>query len=113
MSDVTTAPVLEVARAFFDACETGKGWEGCQQFCTPDATFSAQAEPLEDVSHLGAVHRLDEGPADDPPRRPLRAEVVRADESEITSSRTRCSRHHPAKAAPSHRREAPVRTTST
>jgi predicted ester cyclase len=52
MSEVTTAPVLEVARAFFDACETGKGWEGCQQFCTPDATFSAQAEPLEDVSTL-------------------------------------------------------------
>jgi predicted ester cyclase len=52
MSDVTTAPVLEVARAFFDACETGKGWEVCGQFCTPDASFSAQAEPLEDVHTL-------------------------------------------------------------
>jgi steroid delta-isomerase-like uncharacterized protein len=52
MSEVTTAPVVEVARAFFDACETGKGWEVCQQFCTPDATFSAQAEPLEDVRTL-------------------------------------------------------------
>lgn len=52
MSEVTTAPVVEVARGFFDACETGKGWEVCRQFCTPDATFSAQAEPLEDVHTL-------------------------------------------------------------
>ena len=52
MSEVTTGPVVEVARAFFDACETGKGWEGCQQFCTPEATFSAQAEPLDDVHTL-------------------------------------------------------------
>jgi predicted ester cyclase len=52
MSEVTTAPVVDVARAFFDACETGKGWEVCQQFCTPDASFSAQAEPLDDVHTL-------------------------------------------------------------
>jgi len=52
MSEVTAAPVLEVAHAFFDACETGKGWEGCQQYCTPDATFSAQAEALEGVDTL-------------------------------------------------------------
>lgn len=52
MSEVTTAPAVEVARAFFDACETGKGWEVCQQFCTPDASFSAQAEPLDGVHTL-------------------------------------------------------------
>jgi len=52
MAPVTMAPAVEVARAFFDACETGKGWEGCRQFCTPDATFSAQAEPLADVHTL-------------------------------------------------------------
>lgn len=52
MSEVTTAPVVEVARAFFDACETGKGWDGCRQFCTSDASFSAQAEPLRDVHTL-------------------------------------------------------------
>jgi predicted ester cyclase len=52
MSEVTTAPVVQVARAFFDACETGKGWEVCQQFCTPEASFSAQAEPLDDVRTL-------------------------------------------------------------
>ena len=52
MSEVTAAPVLEVAHAFFDACETGKGWEVCEQYCTPDATFSAQAEPLEGIGTL-------------------------------------------------------------
>jgi hypothetical protein len=52
MSGVSTAPIVGVAQGFFEACETGKGWEVCQQFCTPDATFSAQAEPLEDVRTL-------------------------------------------------------------
>jgi hypothetical protein len=52
MSGVSTAPIVGVAQGFFDACETGQGWEVCQQFCTPDATFSAQAEPLEDVRTL-------------------------------------------------------------
>jgi steroid delta-isomerase-like uncharacterized protein len=42
----------EVARAFYDACETGKGWDVCQQYCAPDATFEAQAEPLADVHTL-------------------------------------------------------------
>jgi predicted ester cyclase len=52
MAEATMVPVLEVARAFFDACDKGKGWEVCQQYCTPDATFSAQAEPLADVHTL-------------------------------------------------------------
>jgi steroid delta-isomerase-like uncharacterized protein len=52
MAPVTVSPTVEVARAFFDACETGKGWEACRQYCTPDATFSAQAEPLADVQTL-------------------------------------------------------------
>ena len=42
----------ETARQFFDACETGKGWEGCQQHCHPDATFSAQAGALAGVNTL-------------------------------------------------------------
>ena len=32
--------------------ETGKGWEECQRYCQTDATFSAQAEPLADVTTL-------------------------------------------------------------
>jgi predicted ester cyclase len=41
-----------VAEAFFEACETGKGWEVCSAYCTPNATFSAQAEPLFDIKTL-------------------------------------------------------------
>ena len=40
--------MLDTAMAFFDACETGKGWDACRQYCTPDATFSAQADALAD-----------------------------------------------------------------
>ncbi len=42
----------EVAEGFFEACETGQGWEGCAGFCTHDATFSAQAEPLARITNL-------------------------------------------------------------
>jgi steroid delta-isomerase-like uncharacterized protein len=44
--------ITRVAEEFFEACETGKGWEVCQVFCTPDATFSAQAEPLLEIHTL-------------------------------------------------------------
>lgn len=44
--------MLDTAMAFFDACETGKGWDACRQYCTPDATFSAQADALADVRTL-------------------------------------------------------------
>ncbi len=46
------ASIVETANAFFTACETGKGWDGCKAFCKPGATFSAQAEPLTDVKTL-------------------------------------------------------------
>ena len=44
--------ITETAHDFFDACETGKGWAGCQAYCTPDASFAAQAEPLADTRTL-------------------------------------------------------------
>ena len=44
--------IATLAEAFFDACETGKGWEGCGAYCTSDATFSAQAEPLKEIMTL-------------------------------------------------------------
>lgn len=44
----------EAAEQFFDACETGKGWEVCGQYCHPNATFSAQAEALRGVDTLEA-----------------------------------------------------------
>lgn len=42
------------ARAFFDACETGKGWDGCKAYCHADAGFSAQSGALADVTTLEA-----------------------------------------------------------
>ena len=44
--------IAATARKFFEACETGKGWEGCKEFCTPNATFAAQAEPLAETRTL-------------------------------------------------------------
>jgi predicted ester cyclase len=44
--------IVETAERFFQACETGQGWQGCEQYCQPDATFSAQAAALEDVDTL-------------------------------------------------------------
>jgi predicted ester cyclase len=46
--------IRERAEHFFDACETGKGWEVCREFCHPDATFSAQAGALADVQTVEA-----------------------------------------------------------
>merc|ERR1712072_203618 len=37
------AHAMEIARSLYDKCETGAGWEGCKEFCTPDSTFSCQA----------------------------------------------------------------------
>lgn len=42
------------ATAFFDACETGKGWDGCKHWCHADASFSAQADTLADTTTLSA-----------------------------------------------------------
>ena len=41
--------IRETAEQFFDACETGKGWDGCQTYCHDGATFSSQAGALEGV----------------------------------------------------------------
>ena len=46
--------ITETAADFFAACETGKGWAGCQAYCTPQASFAVQAEPLADVRTLQA-----------------------------------------------------------
>ncbi len=38
------------ATKFFVACESLEGWSGCQAYVMPDATFTAQCEPLIDVT---------------------------------------------------------------
>src|SRR5437016_14148466 len=48
------ANITSIAKEFFEACEAGKGWEGCRAFCLPNATFSAQSEPLAEIRTLQA-----------------------------------------------------------
>jgi predicted ester cyclase len=47
-----SASITTVAEAFFAACEAGKGWEVCRAYCLPNASFSAQAEPLLGITTL-------------------------------------------------------------
>lgn len=46
--------IKETAQRFFDACETGKGWQACQQYCHPGATFAAQAGALAGIDTVEA-----------------------------------------------------------
>ena len=50
------AIIEAIAERFFEACETGQGWQECQQYCHEGATFSAQDAALEGVDSLEA-HR--------------------------------------------------------
>ena len=43
---------LTTANQFFEACETGKGWEGCKSYCHPEASFSSQTTVLAEISTL-------------------------------------------------------------
>jgi ketosteroid isomerase-like protein len=42
----------ETAQAFFEACETGKGWDGCKPFCHEGAGFACQADALAEITTL-------------------------------------------------------------
>ena len=46
--------ILGPAKQFFEACETGQGWDTCQAFCQPGATFSSQTTALAGISTLEA-----------------------------------------------------------
>ena len=48
------ATITEISKQFFAACESGKGWGACRGYCTADAGFSAQAEPLAEIHTLEA-----------------------------------------------------------
>ncbi len=43
---------IDQARQFFESCETGKGWDACQAYCHPDATFSAQSKAIADIDSV-------------------------------------------------------------
>ncbi len=44
--------IASSARDFFDACETGRGWDACKAWCHDGATFSCQADALADTTTL-------------------------------------------------------------
>ena len=46
--------IKATAEQFFEACETGKGWDTCQRYCHADASFSVQAGALAGVETLQA-----------------------------------------------------------
>jgi hypothetical protein len=52
VGDIFMTAITQTAEQFFKACETGQGWDGCSGFCTPEATFLAQAEPLAGINSL-------------------------------------------------------------
>jgi len=53
--------IREVAEQFFHACESGKGWEGCSQYCHSGGTFAAQAEAVADIDTLKGYTEWMEG----------------------------------------------------
>ena len=44
--------ITQTAHAFFEACETGKGWDACKQYCATNATFAAQSEAIGEINSL-------------------------------------------------------------
>jgi predicted ester cyclase len=48
------ASIVDTAAQFFDACETGQGWQACARYCHSGATFSAQTGALEGMNTLEA-----------------------------------------------------------
>ena len=42
--------ISDTALQFVDACDTGKGWEVCAQWCHEGASFSCQADALADLA---------------------------------------------------------------
>jgi hypothetical protein len=53
--------ITETALAFFSACDGGKGWDACKEWCHEDATFSCQADALADVNTLAAYVEWEKG----------------------------------------------------
>ena len=45
---------FKIATDFFHACESLKGWKGCQQYVSDSAAFFAQSEPLDGIDTVEA-----------------------------------------------------------
>lgn len=46
--------IRDIAIKFVDACDTGKGWSTCKEWCHDSASFSCQADALADVRSIEA-----------------------------------------------------------
>lgn len=46
--------IKETAVKFIEACDAGKGWDACKEWCHDGASFSVQADALADVKTLEA-----------------------------------------------------------
>ncbi|MEQ9465476.1 MAG: ester cyclase [Haliea sp.] len=61
--------IRETAALFFDACESGQGWDACSRYCHPDASFSAQTDTFAGIDTLAeyteAMKGLIAGPVPD------------------------------------------------
>lgn len=44
--------IKDTAYAFADACDCGKGWDVCKQWCHDGATFTVQADALAEITSL-------------------------------------------------------------
>ncbi|UWQ42469.1 ester cyclase [Leisingera aquaemixtae] len=44
--------IKQTAHDFCEACDAGKGWDVCKQWCVEDATFSVQADALAEITTL-------------------------------------------------------------
>jgi hypothetical protein len=44
--------ISDTARDFCEACDSGKGWDGCKAYCHDDATFSCQADALAEIKSV-------------------------------------------------------------
>ena len=43
---------LTRARAFFEACDYGKGWSVCKSYCHDDSSFETESETLAEIDTL-------------------------------------------------------------
>jgi predicted ester cyclase len=46
--------IKDIATQFVDACDSGKGWSVCKQWCHEGASFSCQADALADLTTVEA-----------------------------------------------------------
>ena len=51
----------DTARSFFEACETGQGWDRCKEWCHDGAPFACQADALAEIDSLAGYTEWTKG----------------------------------------------------